>query len=193
MASTLLPRIKIGIVGPESCGKTTLAEDLADALSYPLVPEYSRLYFRHKSDKQYDMTDIINIAQGQLALEAHYPFQSIVCDTHLLVCKIWAEVQFGYCPAWLTAHYVPNTYAMHFLTAPDIPWEPDPLRENPHNREWLFDLYEADLQQSQANYVVLSGNRTHRVKCALRTLAQLNLFILYILPTYQKKEYKLIH
>jgi nicotinamide riboside kinase len=174
MAPTLLPRIKIGIVGPESCGKTTLAEDLAKALRYTLVSEYSRLYFAQKHSSQYDISDIISIAQGQLALESRYPFHSIVCDTHLLVCKIWAEVKFGYCPSWITAHYVPETYAIHFLTAPDVPWEPDPLRENPDNREELFTLYEADLQQSQATYAVLSGSRSHRLNSALDILAQLN-------------------
>jgi nicotinamide riboside kinase len=175
MVSTLPPRIKIGIVGPESCGKTTLAKDLADALCYTVIPEYSRLYFNQKQTTDYDISDIIHIAQGQLALEMRHPFNAIVCDTHLLVCKIWAEVKFGYCPAWITAHYIPTTYTLHLLTAPDVPWEDDPLRENPYDRDTLFALYQADLQQSQAAYIVLSGNRQRRLDHALDALAQLNL------------------
>lgn len=167
-------RIKIGIVGPECCGKTTLATDLSTALGYTLIPEYSRLHFASKKTPYYTIEDIITIAQGQLQQE-NAVSQPIVCDTHLLVCKIWAEVKFSYCPAWIDTHYAPHSYVIHFLTAPDIPWQSDPLREHPHTRAQLFSSYEADLQRSQVKYAIVSGNRAHRLQTALHVLGQLGL------------------
>ena len=49
----------------------------------------------------------------------------------------------------------------YFLCKPDIPWEPDPLRENPEDRERLFKLYERGLLEIGA-YNVLSGNIEER-------------------------------
>ncbi|MBY0445239.1 MAG: ATP-binding protein, partial [Burkholderiales bacterium] len=58
--------MKIAIVGPESCGKSTLAQDLADALKAPWVAEYVREYFAQKGTSDYQLSDIVAIAQGQL-------------------------------------------------------------------------------------------------------------------------------
>ena len=89
---------KIAIVGPESSGKTTLAQDLARQLACPWVPEYVRQYFTERGDANYELADIVNIARGQLAAEASQPSRWLICDTNGLVCKIWAEVRFGCMP-----------------------------------------------------------------------------------------------
>lgn len=169
LASTLHP-IKIAIVGPESSGKTTLAQDIATTLSYTVVPEYAREYFAHKKTLRYGIHDIIEIAKGQLAVE-NVTSLPAVCDTTLLVCKIWAEVRFGHCPNWINDHYLPHSYTHHFLTSPDdIPWEPDPLRENPHNRDWLFTLYQKALESTQSSYTIIRGSREERLKKALEII-----------------------
>lgn len=173
MTSISYPHIKIAIVGPESSGKTTLAQDLAASLSYTLIPEYARAYFAQKGDVRYQLHDIVNIAKGQLELE-EASASAVVCDTTLLVCKIWAEVRFGQCPRWIREHYLPQSYTHHFLTTPDIPWQPDPLRENPHDRDWLFSLYQEELEKACASYTIISGSPEERLRTALATLTSLN-------------------
>lgn len=172
MASTHYPHIKIAIVGPESSGKTTLAQDLVETLDYTLVREYARDYFAQKGSPEYQLQDIVNIAKGQLALE-NASASPIVCDTTLLVCKIWAEVRFNHCPSWIRKHYSSQHYTHHFLTTPDIPWEPDPLRENPHDRDWLFSLYQNDLEKTQSAYTIISGSQEERLRTALATLSSI--------------------
>lgn len=169
MVSTTSP-FKIGIVGPESTGKTTLAHALSQRLKCPMVAEYARLYFAEKETIDYELTDIIHIAQGQLALEAQYQENTLVCDTHLLVCKIWAEARFGICPQWILEHYLPQDYTVHFLTKPDIPWVNDPLRQNPHDRDRLFTCYQEALDHAKVNYVILSGSHEARLNKALSYL-----------------------
>ncbi|WP_283148290.1 ATP-binding protein [Silvimonas soli] len=164
---------KIAIVGPESSGKTTLARDLAAALGCDWVPEYVREYFAAKGNSDYVLDDIVAIAHGQRAVEqGALPDQDwLVCDTNGLVCKIWAEVRFGHCPQEITAQWPAHDYALHVLVAPDIPWEPDPLRENPTDRDWLFGLYEAALIEAGVKYVVVRGGREQRVAAVLAALA----------------------
>jgi nicotinamide riboside kinase len=48
------------------------------------------------------------------------------------------------------------------LCAPDIPWEPDPLRENPLNREMLFGLYLEQLEKYGRNFTILTGHLENR-------------------------------
>ncbi len=104
--------IKIIITGPESCGKTTLARQLAAHFDVSLVEEYVRAFFEKKETPQYNAADLLKIAMGQRAAENQAetalskPFRSkkptdspklIVCDTDLLTIKIWSEEKYGRC------------------------------------------------------------------------------------------------
>ena len=62
---------KIVIIGPESTGKSTLCEQLAQHFDTSWCPEYAREYL-HTHGKEYKYTDLINIAKGQIALEEEY-------------------------------------------------------------------------------------------------------------------------
>ena len=59
------PPFVITIVGPESSGKTTLAEQLAGALSSQWVPEFARVYLENLG-RPYGFEDLREIAMGQL-------------------------------------------------------------------------------------------------------------------------------
>ena len=56
--------LKIAILGPESTGKSTLAEQLAKYFGTDFVPEYSREYLKDFAG-QYQIDDVVKIAQGQ--------------------------------------------------------------------------------------------------------------------------------
>lgn len=55
--------LKIAILGPESTGKTMLAEQLAAHFHTDFVPEYSREYLKDFHEK-YGINDVIAIAKG---------------------------------------------------------------------------------------------------------------------------------
>ncbi|RYZ57066.1 MAG: ATPase, partial [Chitinophagaceae bacterium] len=60
---------KIVVIGPESTGKSTLCEELAEHYNTVWCPEYARDFLlQHGTDYTYD--DLTTIAKGQLALEA---------------------------------------------------------------------------------------------------------------------------
>jgi nicotinamide riboside kinase len=170
---------RIAVVGPESCGKSTLSAQLAASLQAQgmraaHVPEYARDYY---ADRPYlvAMADIEAIACGQLEAEqaAARQHDCLICDTTVLTCKIWAEVAFGRASPAVLQHYRPQDYVLTLLTAADIPWQPDPLRSHPEERDWLLGLYQAELAAVGIVPVLLHGHEQQRLQQALQAIRQL--------------------
>ena len=129
--------MKIAIVGPESSGKSSLSKALSERLSISWVPEFARAYLDGLG-RAYTEHDLIEIAKGQLALEDAFDEgepQLLICDTNILVILIWAKDKFGRISPELKALWDPEPYALHLLLKPDLPWEPDPLRETPGQQD----------------------------------------------------------
>src|SRR5690242_1065219 len=62
---------KIVVIGPESTGKSTLCEELAQHFDSMWCPEFAREYLL-TNGTDYDYEDLLTIARGQLALEDEY-------------------------------------------------------------------------------------------------------------------------
>jgi nicotinamide riboside kinase len=159
--------------GPESCGKTTLATQLGAALDAPLVNEVARDHlhecYRRQPDYRYTQQDLLVIARLQHAREqqvlAGNP-QYMVCDTDLLVIVIWSEVVFGSCLPEITGLLqlaLATTQRTYLLCDYHIPWQPDPLRVNPFDRDMLFERYLAKLKNLGANFITACGNENERL------------------------------
>ena len=62
---------KVVIIGPESTGKSTLCQQLAEHYQTNWCPEYAREYLlKHGMNYTYD--DLLTIAKEQIALEEKY-------------------------------------------------------------------------------------------------------------------------
>ena len=180
--------LKIILTGPESSGKTTLAHQLARHLNAPLVEEYARTFFEKNETPQYKQEDLFNIAKGQLDLEqqTYKVFENLIglspqlfiCDTDLLTIKIWSNQVYGNCSKELTqlidnqlVNVPSNITEYYFLCSPEgIEWEDDPLRENPNDRQRLFDIYEKELQFYKKKYQILRGSFKERLEKAIATI-----------------------
>ena len=160
------------ITGPESSGKTTLAERLAREFDLPLVPEVARSYFAERGTTHYDSADLLAIAERQHAAERAASEQGapwVVADTDQFVLQLWWQEKFGAVPERLL-ELRPNALELslrHYLLCyPDLAWEPDPLRENPSDRQRLFRLQLAALEERSANYRVIWGQGEQRNRLA---------------------------
>jgi len=160
----------IVITGPESSGKTTLAGQLSNSWKTPLVPEIARDYLKEKI--YYQKSDLLKIAKQQhkkeQALLSHSP-EKLVCDTDLLVIMIWSEVKYGHCDQWICKTFENNINQQsstrhYFLCDSKIPWQADPLRENPHDRNELFNLYLKKLKEYDLDHSVVKGNSQERLQ-----------------------------
>ena len=70
---------------------------------------------------------------------------------------------------------IKRKYHLHLLTYVDIPWEDDPLREHPHEREMLFNLYEDELKRLKVPYAIIKGTPEERVKQAIKVIDELKI------------------
>jgi len=161
---------KIVLTGPESSGKTILAEALAGALDTAWSPEFARSYLAH-SGYPYTREDLSLIGRGQQAWERWYAEQVsrvLICDTDWTVLQIWEHYRFGapsdgiWC--WQKGYTDPKPADLYLLCVPDFSPEPDPLRENPEERTILFEWYEQLLSSMGANYLTLHGAHSNRLK-----------------------------
>ncbi len=158
------------LTGPESCGKSTLAQKLSEHFDAPLVQEASRDYLSNQSS--YQEADLLHIAKQQLEIEqaalSGAP-DKLICDTDLLVIIIWSEVKYGRCDAWIINAFEQSQQAAstkrHYLLCDyHVPWQPDPLRENPDNRDELFELYLTKLNHYDLNYTIVKGDPDERLR-----------------------------
>lgn len=164
---------RIAITGPESSGKTTLAKQLAQYFNTVWVEEYARTYLNALA-QPYEESDLLEIAKGQLLLENQVVAQAknnlLFCDSDFTVLKIWSEIKYNRCDAWITHQFEQHRYDCYLLCAPDLAWEEDPLRENPNDRAFLFDLYEENLKSISANYHIINGLGNERIEKAIAAI-----------------------
>jgi nicotinamide riboside kinase len=144
----------IVVTGPESSGKTTLVNRLKADYGIPIVPEFARTYLEQKG-KDYNFSDLEVIGKCQNIQEqvAHSKYPYIICDTDIVTIDIWSMEVFS------NSILLPNKNVelKHYLLCkPDIPWKHDPLRENPSDRDRLFDVYKKYLEGKGLSFEVLN-------------------------------------
>jgi len=167
--------IKVAIVGPESSGKTFLAEKLSLHYKCLWVPEYAREYLQ-RLKKPYTEIDVEKIAKGQIESEDASAKKSkslLICDTNLLVIKIWMEHKYNQLPQWIEQENAERKYDLHLLTAPDIPYEPDTLRENPELGEYFFEKYQHLLEEANLKHTIIHGSQSARMETATKAISEL--------------------
>ena len=161
--------LKIAIVGPESIGKSELASALANHFKTNWVPEVAREYLE-KLNRHYLQSDVEAIAKLQLQLEDEIALKTngfLICDTNLLVIKIWMESAFGVCPNWILEEIQTRKYDLYLLPDIDLPWVPDPLREHPNERLFFKNWYERELLAAKVPFQIVSGIGELRIENAI--------------------------
>ncbi len=172
--------LKVVIYGPESTGKTTLAQRLARHYNSVWVPEYAREYLQDKWNNERltcQPEDLLPIAIGQMRLENELARKTntvLICDTDLLETKVYSESYYaGTCDPILDKYALENQYDMYFLTYIDIPWIADDLRDKPNERERMFKAFEKALIDSEKPYHLIKGNKDERLEEAIKVIDQL--------------------
>jgi nicotinamide riboside kinase len=96
-----------------------------------------------------------------------------VADTEMTVMKIWSEYRYQQVSSIILEAYETQIFDHYFLCAHDIPWEPDPLRENSMNRQELFELFELELEKMNRPFTVLKGSLKDRQNVVKVTLEKM--------------------
>lgn len=170
--------IKIAVTGPESSGKSFTAEYLAREFDGWYVPEYAREYL-NQLGHDYSYADVLKIAHGQMDVEEKVireamaeEVEFVFFDSELINTLLWCEIKFNLSEDFIHQAIQDANYDHYLLMQPDIPWEFDPLRENPDNRNELFDKYIDQLEKHNKSYTIISGDfdeRNELSKAVVRT------------------------
>jgi len=180
---------KIVILGPESTGKSTLCELLAQHYNASWCPEFAREYLL-TNGMNYSYSDLLTIAKGQVAMEEEYS-QSLVSssefgvspdsrlpthnskllfiDTDMYVMKVWCEFVFGKCHKWITDRVAERKYDLYLLCNVDLPWVKDELREYPdlETRAKLYTIYKNIMENQPVPWMDISGDYEQRLQKAI--------------------------
>ena len=172
--------IKIAIYGPESTGKTTLSNQLADHFKTEWAPEFARDYLQEKWNAKKEICtpdDLLPIAVGQMKLENSALQKAknyLFVDTCLMATKVFSEIYYGFCDSKLDKAARKHKYDLFFLTDIDVPWEQDDLRDSPKEREITFEKFKEALIQNNKPFIVLTGNQDTRFQKALAIIEGLS-------------------
>lgn len=162
--------VKIVILGPESTGKTTLTQALANHFQAPFVAEYAREYLEKKADRAYELKDLEAIGKGhvnavQAMLKSNPPI--LFCDTDLVTLHIWSMDKFDQAVPFVEANMKTQQANLYLLCKPDLKWEYDPLREDANRRDELYDWNAWVLKSMNATFVEIGGQGEKRTMRAI--------------------------
>ncbi|GAB1489871.1 hypothetical protein MASR2M8_23280 [Opitutaceae bacterium] len=172
--------LRIALFGPESTGKSSLAERLAVHFGEPWAPEYVRGFW-DEHDGRIVAGDLDAIARGQISGEeaaAAKARRVMFADTELLTNVLWADLLFpGHCPVWVRAEadMRARRFALYLLCDTDLAFEPDPQRCFPDDagRERCRRLWLETLETRKLPYVRIRGDWSSREALAINAVRDL--------------------
>lgn len=152
---------RVVLTGPESTGKTEIAEFISNKYNTVCVPEYARGYIQNLK-REYTYNDIEHIAKKQIEFEQEYSKKAnhiLFYDTYLIITKVWFQEVYKKVPSWIDSKITESNIDLFLLCNTDIPWIADSVRENGGEmREKLFEIYKNELDYYGFNYKIINGN-----------------------------------
>jgi nicotinamide riboside kinase len=150
------------VTGPESCGKTTLTEYLINNLDIKGIPEYARI-FLSDLNRPYIQEDLDKIARQQIIEWNECKDRSAIYDTDILTTIIWYLERYRHIPSYMMDQWLAQDNSIYLLCNTELSWQPDPLRENPDDRDRLFKIYFHFLNAYGKSFKIVKGVEQSRL------------------------------
>lgn len=167
---------RICLIGPESTGKSTVAERLARELGVPCVPEYAREYaLMHANELTYD--DVEPIGRGQLANELRLMPDDglLILDTDLVSTAVYSRHFYGRVPQFVERTARERLADLYLLFDVDVPFVADGARATAADRDATMAEFRTALRALGADVIEISGDwqaRYERARAAVRQAAR---------------------
>jgi NadR type nicotinamide-nucleotide adenylyltransferase len=171
---------RVVLIGPESTGKTRLAEDLGERYGVPWSPEFAREYVEGRTTTL-TFADVEAIGRGQketedatLAQAGRLGVPLVILDTDLVSTVVYSRHYYGDCPTWIEKEARGRLGDLYLLHHIDVPWVAEGLvREQPERREELLRRFQATLGELAASVVHIRGDWEQRRRLAVESIDRL--------------------
>lgn len=175
--------IKVAILGAECTGKSTLAQQLADAwkdrYACVMIPEYLRLFVDKHQRVPFPEEQIL-IAKEQRSLETEAgqalvktgaELSILFCDTTPLLTSLYGEIVFGKADPAVQEIAKNHDYDITLLTELEFPWVEDGImRDGPLAQAKVHYRLLARLNAWQIPYAKIRGAPSERIKMAQKKI-----------------------
>ncbi len=175
---------RVVVIGAESTGKTTLARRLAERFDTVWVPEFGREHWERKiaglkvtdPPPSWSSDEFVEIATEQQRREnaaARVANRVLFCDTNAFATGTWNERYHSTRDLRVDAIGARDKADLYLLTAPDVPFVQDGLRDGEHIREWMDRRFADQLAHGAVPVVRLEGAYEERFKAAVAAVERL--------------------
>jgi nicotinamide riboside kinase len=173
-----LQQRRIALLGAESTGKSTLAQDLAShlrsrGLRAVAVPEALRAWCAREArePRPEEQPAIAQAQESQVDDALAGGAEIVIADTSALMVAIWAGILFDDSDLLRFAFARQRAYQATLVTGLDLPWVPDGQhRDARHPREEVDALVRSLLQRAGVPFQVVYGSGPQRLRSALLAL-----------------------
>jgi HTH-type transcriptional regulator, transcriptional repressor of NAD biosynthesis genes len=164
---------KICFYGPESTGKSVMTELMAKKYNTVFVPEVARELIVTNA---FSADDIITIAlhhYERIQQKIKDANRFLFVDTDVITTKIYSYHYLHTVPDVLNEFESKIHFDHYFLFDIDVPWVPDGLRDLPHRRQEMFNLFKHNLEVRHIPFTVVRGAWQEREDVISRKINQL--------------------
>jgi len=162
---------RIVVMGPESCGKSTLTQNLANHYQTNFVIEYGRLVYESNGNCV-GIDDFIPISKGRQDLEdwmIKHSNKLLFCDTEdittYLFSKMYCPYEFGKVEEYFKEVLEKKPkYDVYLLVKPDCDGVQDGTRQFLDERWKHYEMIKSELVSRGCNFVEIGGSWDNRFK-----------------------------
>jgi len=153
---------KICIYGPESTGKSTLAQKLAKLYKTEFVPEVARELIINNDLTEADFIQIAKAQNKRIEDKTKIANKILFCDTDIITTQIYAKHYLGKYLTELNEYEDAISYDQYLLLNTDVAWVADHLRDLGDRREEMYRIFKQELVDRNINFITVNGNYEQR-------------------------------
>jgi HTH-type transcriptional repressor of NAD biosynthesis genes len=153
---------RICFYGPESTGKSVMAQRMATHYQTSMVPEVAREMIL---TNDFNFDDILRIgnAQTQRVIDKTKTANKILfCDTDLITTQVYCRQYLQVVPPVLLELERKVTYDRYFLFDIDVEWVADGMRDLGDRRLEMFNVFRYELEKRKISYDIVKGTYVER-------------------------------